>query len=235
MKKLLIASVSVLALSTGAAFADNSSGVEQNGTSLTVGVDQLSGSGANKSTIYQGIYGNNNPAANSSASVTQIGGPGVTDSYIQQNDRDHSATVKQTASAGGNQTSQITQSNVGNYANVTQETPGAEAKQESYVTQSGQYGAVTINQSGPSDFSDVKQAGLDNNANSWGFTSSGVLVYGGVNVTQGGGSANTSNVTQESDRSGVAVTQNAGSGVTNISGVTQHLGGALNFASINQH
>lgn len=236
MRKLLIISVSALSLSAGTAFAQsNTSDVEQIGSSITATINQKINNGtSNSSTVYQGYAGNGDPAYNSSATVTQIGGGNnsVISSGIQQNDGYQTATVYQNASNGGTQTSGITQSNYGNTANVTQITANSTDKQVSYVTQSGQYGLVTVSQGGPNDYSNVVQTGNYNNGNVSGSTAY-QAVSGGVNVNQGGSSTNISNVNQYSDYSGVAVTQNGSAGGTNISTVTQS-GGNSNFASVYQ-
>ena len=52
MKKLLIASVSILALSAGATFADSISEIEQQGPNNVASVDQIGGN--NYSSVYQG-------------------------------------------------------------------------------------------------------------------------------------------------------------------------------------
>ncbi len=213
MKKLLIASVSVLALSAGAAFAQsNTSGVYQNGNGNNAGVTQQINDGtSNTSNVYQGYYGNGDGAYNSSANVAQIGGAGgTTSSTVVQNDGYQSATVSQTGAAGSTQTSGISQSNYNNYANV-QQVAVAGGTQTSNVTQSGQYNTAAVSQNGPTDNSSVTQTGYGS-ASYWG--------YGGVNVTQGGQSTNTSYVTQGSNYSGANVWQ-GGTGGTNWSNVGQ--------------
>jgi hypothetical protein len=220
MKKLLIASVSVLALSAGAAFAgSNGSDVEQIGSTLSATVGQtINGGSSNSSTIYQGYSGNGDPAYNSGATVTQIGGAGSTiSSGIQQNDGYQNATVYQDGSKGGSQSSGITQSYYGNTANVTQVSAGG--SQASSVTQSGAYNQATVSQAGVNDSSTVSQTGwYNNNGYILGTPVGGV--YGGVNVSQSGGSTNSSGVTQASYASGVDVIQ-GGTGGSNSSSVNQ--------------
>ena len=123
MKKAFLISASVLALSAGAAFAQNYQSTSQNGTGNTVGVDQTANGSYNSSSILQGAY---SPGANnSSVSVTQIGGNGsTTNSYAQQDGSSLSATVSQTAYAGGShQNSSVIQSGDSNTATVTQWAP----------------------------------------------------------------------------------------------------------------
>ena len=146
MKKVLLISASVLALSAGAAFAQNYQSTSQNGTGNTVGVDQTANGGYNSSSILQGAY---SPGANnSSVSVTQIGGNGsTTNSYAQQDGSSLSATVSQTAYAGGsNQGSSVVQSGSSNTATVTQSAPSASANEQSSVNQSsnGYWGANKV-------------------------------------------------------------------------------------------
>lgn len=108
MKKALLISASVLALSAGAAFAQsNSSDVQQIGSSNGATINQQAGGGTNTSYVWQGYNGNSNAAYNSSASVTQLGGTGTTWSYVQQNDGYQNATVNQNATSGGAQTSNV--------------------------------------------------------------------------------------------------------------------------------
>ena len=162
MKKVLLISASVLALSAGAAFAQNYQSTYQNGTGNTVGVDQTGNGGSNSSTILQGAYSSG--ANNSSVSVTQIGGTGsATNSYAQQDGSSLSATVSQTAYAGGShQNSSVIQSGDSNTATVTQSAPSSSATEQSSVNQSsnGYWGAnnVTVNQSGVNDSSTVNQS-----------------------------------------------------------------------------
>ena len=221
MKKLLIASVSMLALSAGAALAQTTTtSTLIQGGSVSATIDQASPGSSNTSTVYQGVYGNGYTAAGSSVSVTQVGDAvsSVTSSSIQQNGGNQNAIVNQNAALGGSQTSNITQSNSNNYANVSQTTAGTLNIQQSFVTQSGQNGRVTVTQTGPADLSSITQTSNNNNYYTGGYTSAG-YVYGGVNVNQGGGAANTSYVTQSSDYSGVGISQ-SGTGGTNASYVT---------------
>ena len=233
MKKLLIASVSMLALSAGAAFAQTSSSdLYQNGNSNAATVNQANdGSSSVYSFVHQGDGTYGNAAYNSSASVTQIGNSyATTNSGVIQNDSYQSATVNQNNAAGGTQNSGITQSNYGNSANVTQVTVNAWDSQYSSVTQSGQYGSVTVAQNGPADSSTVTQSGYGSNPSWAGGSTAYQYVAGGVNVSQSGSSSNQSSVTQSSDFSGAAVVQNGDWG-TNLSSLTQS-GGSGNIASV---
>ena len=69
MKKLLIASVSVLALSTGAAYAQSASDVEQIGNSNQATINQQSGGGSNTSYVWQGYGGTGNAAYSDIANI----------------------------------------------------------------------------------------------------------------------------------------------------------------------
>jgi trimeric autotransporter adhesin len=148
MKKLLIASVSVLALSAGAALAQT----------------------ANNSTITQGGYsldsnnnwvGNGDDSVGSVANVTQInGGYGILTSVVQQNDSNQIASVNQTGHGYSTLTSNIVQGGGnGNKAYVTQTDSLGNSTQSSYITQSGTNGYANVNQSGPNDSSTVTQTG----------------------------------------------------------------------------
>ena len=243
MSKLFIASVSVLALSAGAAFAQslplpnpgNVSNIFTNGTGNAASIDQAIGSGtSNTSTVYQGYNGNGNPANYSSVDVGQIGGNlSKITSTITQNDSYQKAYVRQDASIGGTQVSNITQTNYGNSASVQQTTPNSGTIQHSNITQSGQNSSASVIQGGQADTSTVVQTGNNSNASAAGYRYTGAAgtVAGGVSVNQGGWTTNTSTVTQHSDYSGVAVTQNGGGGY-NWSNVTQT--GSGNFAGVIQ-
>ena len=229
MKKLLMISVSALALSAGAAFADNSSTLNQNGDRNQATIDQaLSGGATNNSTVYQGVNGNGNASTDGVADIGQIGGNGsILNSYVQQNDAKQNAKVRQNGQKGGQQTSNITQSNSGNHADVTQTTQSGTDNQQSYITQTGKNGSATVNQSGHLDFSSISQTGNDNNPGAFVGTTTFGTVNGGVEVTQSGTATNTSYVNQDSDSSGVKVNQDGLSG-TNYSQIAQNAGGNNN-------
>ena len=89
MKKVLLISASVLALSAGAAFAQTTtSDLYQNGSSNAATINQANGgSGSVYSYVHQGDAAYGNPAYNSSATVTQVGSnAGTTNSWVIQND-----------------------------------------------------------------------------------------------------------------------------------------------------
>ena len=79
MKKLLIASVSVLALSASAAFAtDSTATITQDGSTNTASVEQIAGGSTNTAEVNQAGYGNvtiqqTNGGAVQSATVNQYG------------------------------------------------------------------------------------------------------------------------------------------------------------------
>lgn len=246
MKKLLIASVSVLALSAGAAFAGgtNSSTVTSYGSADSATIDQKINAGtSNTSDVYQGVYGNGEAATNSQVSVTQIGGVAVgstTKSTIVQNDNNQKATVSQDASLGGSQISEITQYLSGyagadgdNTAKVTQLTAATTDIQKSTVNQTGYKGSVIVSQSGAKDVSTVNQSGYYNNPTD--VVSLAVptgAVPGGVNVIQSGDAFNTSGIAQASSSSGAYVLQD-GTGGTNGSTINQN-DGSYQAAYVNQ-
>jgi len=239
MKKLLIASVSMLALSAGAAFADpaqNWSALSQNGASNGATLtQQLNGGTLNTSTINQGLNSTSYSPSYEGATVTQIGSANSTiSSGVQQDDYYQTATVSQTGNGASNLTSNITQSNYQNTATVTQLDVNGGMKQNSGVTQSGQYGLVTVSQRGSNDQSSVTQSGYANNSNYSGLVPGVGLVSGGVSVEQSGGNAltNISNVTQTGSYSGAALTQSGSANGTNYSSVTQ--AGQSDFASVSQ-
>lgn len=169
MRKLLIASVSVLALSAGAAFAQspympgNSSGVNQIGSNNSATIEQALGTGSsNNSQVNQGYYswdpiggmsGYTSSSTNGVASVTQIGGNGsVINSSIQQTDAGQHATVTQDGSAGGSQSSNIWQSTgstasspAGNSATLRQTTVGG-GTQNSGISQENSGNIATVTQ-----------------------------------------------------------------------------------------
>jgi hypothetical protein len=242
MKKLVMTAALGLTMLVTPAFAQtgNSSGVYQYGWSNSASVDQALGAGAaNTSDVNQGIGGNGNAATSSAVDVTQIGGNGsIVGSSIVQNDTIQNATVIQNAGNGGTLTSTINQSINNNTARVTQTSDTSNTSQTSIIYQTGQYGAATVDQSGVSDTSRVDQSGYGNSgAGQWVYSSANggwTQVAGGVNVSQSGTFANNSYVAQDSDNSGVAVTQSAYSG-SNSSYVGQLAGGANNYALVKQH
>ena len=166
MKKLLIASASLLALSAGAAFAQsagqsNTSGLFQSGSGNSVTIDQAINAGAcNTSNVYQGVNGDGSAASNSSVSVTQIGGVGSqTTSTATQNGSSQTAAVSQDATKGGQLTSAISQSGGGNTATVTQVSSNITDVQNSSITQTGARGVASVSQQGPADGAIVTQSG----------------------------------------------------------------------------
>ena len=154
MKKLLIASVSVLALSAGAAFAQTTAGnsvstVTQDGLYGLANVEQLSSStGANSSSVYQNDKsGNTSPATisdpyghtlNGGTWVRQDGSQGYANntSTVNVSSNLDAINVNQDGSAGGYNVSTVNANGSYNLANVYQ-TSVSGATQTSTVTQNG--------------------------------------------------------------------------------------------------
>ena len=207
MKKLYLISVSALALSASAAFAQslpaktgtnvsagNESYIDQVGsgnyigTATATGVDQQAkdSTSGNYSEIYQG-YG----------STSSTGGQ---------------ATVQQTASAGPKNSARTVQYGSNQVASTTQNNSGVTGNVNAYtsvIEQSNAANAATVSQvqTGGSALSTVVQTGSNNNS-VFGRTVNGTYVVGGVNVDQSGTLAsNESHVTQDGNTSGVSVTQ----------------------------
>ncbi|ADP71294.1 hypothetical protein Rvan_2067 [Rhodomicrobium vannielii ATCC 17100] len=206
MKKVLLISVSVLAMSAGAAFAGNVSDVDQIGSSNTVVTDQTAGGGTSN---YSGIIQN---ASNSSATVTQIGlayGSDL-DSRINQAGQWQKAEVKQDAHNGLN-----------------------DERQKSVINQSNWNNQATVSQNGKNDNSTIKQSGANSNTTTNKYVTGYGWVNGGVNVTQKGVAENKSDVDQSSNYSGVYVSQDSTLGGVNHSEV-QQWGGTDNYAAVQQ-
>ncbi len=90
MKRLLIASVSVLALSAGAAFADSMTDITQEGSNNSASVDQANGGGTNNAWATQSGGGN--------ATILQVDGTAIQTASITQtgNDGTYTNTVSDT-------------------------------------------------------------------------------------------------------------------------------------------
>ena len=256
MRKFIIASVSVLALSAsayaeiteggggpasaGSLFvAGNTSDVEQIGSLNTATVGQTSNGGSNTSNVYQSsAYGNGHNSTNSAATVTQIGAQGATaTSTVTQNDYYQQATVNQTAYAGSSQTSTVTQNAsgftgttaVGNSATVTQ-TANAASTQTSTVTQTNDGNSATVSQTshnaGDNQQSRITQSGIG----------------GFVSVTQAG-PADNSTVSQSLDRNNPRVWYSSATGVNGNGAlgivwggvVVNQDGGSANTSTVTQN
>lgn len=162
MKKLIIASVSVLALSAGAAFAQTAagnsvSGITQNGNYGLANVEQIGGSnGANYSSVTQSdTSGNVSPATvsdqyghtlNGGTWVRQDGtGYANNTSVVNVTSNTDAINVNQDGAAGGTNVSTVNANGAYNLANVYQSSA-------SYVTNTS-----TVTQNGYNNWANVRQ------------------------------------------------------------------------------
>ena len=247
MKKVLLMSVSVLALSAGAAFAqttipsvapiakspvDNVYGtavgdqsyVQQIGTGNQIGNDgnsgvtqQITNTGANYAEVYQGWNGGTNT-----------------------NSDNAKASVTQTPAGGAKNVSRTVQygtndaANTSNEAYTTQNTNGTGAT--SSLEQNGANLKAFVNQTGAGVTSNLSQTGNGGsvNVNQTSTGASSTIVQAGtgngntdpaqlfnINVQQSGWASNTSGVNQSGNNNLVSVSQSGSPSLTNNSTVLQ--------------
>lgn len=184
MKKLILASVSVLALSAGAAFAQSNSSIDQEGSNSVARIDQIGGSGSNTSSVYQ--IGAEWGAVNVSATT---GGANAYTQTIYTG-----VQVNQSALSGAINSAAVNQySNTGGVL-INQGTAGGAGTNSANVNQSGNGNITNIDQS-------VAVTGSTNTSN----VNQGV--YGTSNIaytqqTGASGVTSTSNITQNSSATG---------------------------------
>ena len=248
MRKLLIASVSVLALSAGAAFAQtlidqvaplaktpvtsvyggisgNQSYIDQIGSNNTIGastatgVDQtVTGTSANYSEVYQGFSGGTTSSHNAKASVTQEAGGGVTNVS-----RIYQQDADNDASHSNEAyTTQKITSGTGATSSLEQNGSNLKAK----VNQTGAGASSNLYQTGTGGSSNVNQ--ISNNAQSVIVQSGAGNNYIGtdhtaynIDVQQTGSSTNISGASQSGDNGAISVSQSGALGLLNNSQVFQ--------------